>query len=183
MLNRIRQVFFRKALREQLQGHTRQRRPHNLDSAQTVGVLFEASDEGRRKQVQDIVQELEKKGKKVQLLGFFDARVPVPITAFPAFTRKDLGWNGIPKNDKCEEFVSKSFDILLCLEPTPPDPLIWAAALSKAGMKIGFPTPGFDIFDLALEVPQGKDLRFFMDQLKVYLAKIQLPANVSATAS
>lgn len=182
MLKKIRQVFFRKALREHLQGHKQQRRPHNLNSAQTIGVLFEASEEDRRKQVLDIVQDLEKQGKKVQLLGFFDVRGPAPTTVFPAFTRKDLQWSRVPKSAICLDFSAKSFDLLLCLEPEPAEAMIWIAATSRAAMKIGFPTQGFDVFDLALEIPQSKDLRFFMDQLKIYLAKIQLPAHAPATA-
>ena len=42
----------------------------NIDSAQSIGILFDASEVDNRKSIMQYAERLRKKGKKVYLLGF-----------------------------------------------------------------------------------------------------------------
>lgn len=160
----------------------RRRKIHTLKSARSIGILFDATSEKNRKEVLQFAASLEKSGKKIRLLGFIDGPNPAEQSQFPQFTQKDRHWTGIPKSEALSGFVADSFDVLLCLNPEQVLLLDWAAAAAQAAMKIGTFTEGPNDFDMLLETPVDKGIRFFMDQLDLYLNKI-VPSNYEPAAT
>ncbi len=177
MLERIRFYFYKKALRRALADRRRQRKTHTLQTARTVGLLFDATSEKTRQEVKQYVQELEKNGKPVRMLGYFKTKEMPGQHPFDFFFQKETTWTGQPKSDKAIAFSQEKFDLLLCFDPKAERPLEWISTLSPAAMKIGLVTDRSDELDIQLEIPADKGLRYFADQLHLYLAKIVLPKN------
>ena len=136
MLEKIRLLLFRRALRQALAAQKRLRKTHTIQSARNIAVLFDATDEKRRREVLDTVHRLEKHGKKIQLLGFFNTPKPVADAGFPTFCRKDLNWSGIPQSEPVQTFIHAKPDLLLYLNSGQTRPLEWIAALSAAKVQV-----------------------------------------------
>ncbi len=174
MLAQIRAIFFNKALRALLASQHRKRQTHTLDSARHIGILFDASSQTIRQEVGEFAKKLEKAGKKVRMLGFFNSNNLPEAHTFDAFTLKESNWQGLPKSEKAATFSKEKFDLLLSFNPDETPQLEWLAAASPAAMKIGLATQHPNDFDIQLETPEGKGLHFFAEQLDIYLDKIVL---------
>jgi hypothetical protein len=173
MLEKLRMALLRRSLRQILATHSRQRKTHTIESARTIGILFDATEEKDRKEVLGLARSLEEeRKKKVRLLGFVDSKQPLGQTQFPQFTQKEIRWNGIPASEAVDAFVDEKVDLLLCLNKLQVLPVMWVAIASKASMKIGTTTSIPHDFDMVLETPAEKGIRFFVDQLDLYLKKI-----------
>jgi hypothetical protein len=174
MLESIRIALFKKNLRQWLAAHRRRPTTHTLQSAGNIAVLFDATRDAQRREVLDIVKNLEKSGKKVRLLGFYNQKQVAETPDFDFFTNKELSWTYEPKAEKARAFAQSKPDLLLLFNPDQLAPLAWLAAHVQAGMKIG---PAGDLpqdFDLQLETPKDKGPKFFMEQLQMYLSTIVL---------
>lgn len=184
MFEKIRNAIARKNLRRAVAAQTRRRRAHSLDSARTIGILFDATSERNRREVLEFAQTLEKQGKKVGLLGFIKDKKLTSEQGYPAFTIKEVRWNGQINSEKAQKFAGQKFELLLSLNPDGCLPLLLVAAQSSAAMKIGYVTEWPNDYDMLLEIPADKDLRFFVEQLELYLDKLVLTAaHEPATAS
>jgi len=173
MLEKLRTFFLSRQLRRTLTEQNRQRKAHTLQSAHTIGILFDATEEKDRKDVLALAEMMQEgQRKKVRLLGFVDDKQPLGQTQFPQFTQKDLKWNGTFVSEAIDTFLADKPDLLLCLNKRQVLPLAWVAAASRAAMKIGTATPPPHDFDMMLETPAEKGIRFFVDQLELYLNKI-----------
>lgn len=170
----LRALFFKKALRELLTSKKRNRQVHTLESARSVGLLFDATSETARRESLEFAHALEKQGKKVNTLGFFNARQIPENLPFNSFSSKETSWIGQPKSEKATTFAGEKFDLLLTLNPDKLRPLEWLAASSQAAFKIGFATSSPNDFDIQLETPEGKGIRYFTEQLALYLGRIVL---------
>jgi hypothetical protein len=174
MLAPLRALLFKKALRELLATQKRTRQVHTLDSARSVGLLFDATTDNARRESLEFARSLEKQGKKVGVLGFFNTKPGTETPDFDAFYAKETGWTGKPNSEKAAKFAREKFDLLLTLNPDEHPPLEWLAAQSQAAFKIGFATHRPNDFDIQLETPEGKGIRYFTEQLALYLGKIVL---------
>lgn len=174
MLEKIRSALFKKNLRRALAAQQRARKSNTLESARTVGVLFDASLEKYKAETLEFARALEKKGKKVQLLGYVKTKQAPVDLSFDFFFQKELDWIGTPKSEKALAFAKEKFDLLICLNPADEAPLAWLAIQSQASMKTGFITAYPNDFDMILEIPAEKGIRYFTEQLHLYLDKIVL---------
>ncbi|MBK6994775.1 MAG: hypothetical protein KA138_13535 [Saprospiraceae bacterium] len=174
MLAPLRALLFKKALRDLLVSQKRSRQVNTLESARTIGVLFDATSETARRESLEFVRSLEKQGKKVSALGFFNGKQAPENQAFDSFFAKETSWLGQPKSEKANDFVKQKFDLLLTLNPDDLPPLEWLAAKSQSAFKVGFATSRPNDFDVQLETPEGKGIRYFTEQLALYLGKIVL---------
>jgi hypothetical protein len=174
MIEKIRAVFFKNALVKLLAAQKRQRKIHTLNSASTLGILFDASTSTTRSEMAEFIKKLEKNGKKVRLLGFFNSKQAPENQAFDNFHLKECTWQGKPKSEKALAFSTEKFDLLLSFNPEDLSALEWLTVASPAAMKIGLATRRPNDFDIQLETPEGKGVRFFTEQLSIYLDKIVL---------
>ena len=183
MLEYIRIALFRKALRRLLASQKRSRKTHTIGSAKSIGLLFDATADKHRKEVEEYIVSMEKAGKKMRVLGYFNMKQPTPAHTFDAFTLKETTWTRKPKSEHAGVFGREKFDLLICLNPDELPALEWIAAQSPASMKIGAPTTHSNDFDLQLEIPADKGPRYFMEQLNLYLDKLVLSKNEPAKTS
>ncbi len=117
MFAALRALLYKKALRDLLASQKRSRQVYTLDSARTVGVLFDATSETARRESLEFVHSLEKQGKKVSALGFFNVKQAPDNHPFDSFFAKETSWLGQPKSEKAAEFIKQKFDLLLTLNP------------------------------------------------------------------
>ena len=174
MFAALRTILFRNALRNLLASQKRKRQVHTLDSARSVGVLFDATSENARGESLEFVHSLEKQGKNVSAIGFYNSKQVPENQPFDSFSVKETSWLGQPKSEKAKAFAGEKFDLLLTLNPDELAPLEWLAAQSQSAFKIGFATSRPNDFDIQLETPEGKGIRYFTEQLALYLGKIVL---------
>jgi len=172
MIAPLRTILYKKALREMLASKKRHRQVHTFDTARTIGLLFDASSETARRESLEFARLMEKKGKKVSVLGFFNSKQAPEAPGFDSFFLKETSWLGQPKSEKAKAFAAEKFDLLLTLNPDDHPPLEWLAASSQASFKIGFATSRPNDLDIQLETPEGKGIRYFTEQLALYLGKI-----------
>ncbi len=174
MLEKIRSALFKRNLRRALAAHQRQRKSNTLESARTIGIIFDATLEKHKQETLEFARNLEKKGKKVHLLGYVKVKQAPTGLSFDFFFQKELDWIYTPKSEKALAFVKEKLDVLICMNPADEAPLAWLAAHSEASMKIGFITDYPNDFDMILEIPAEKGIRYFTEQLHLYLDKIVL---------
>ena len=174
MLEQIRSALFKKNLLGALSSHKRQRKSHTLESARTISILFDVTQPKHRDETLEFAKNLEKKGKKVTLLGYVKTKQPPTDLPFNFFFQKELSWIGVPKSEKALAFAKEKSDLLLCFNPADGAPLAWLAVPAQAAMKIGFATAYANDFDMMLEIPAEKGIRYFTEQLHQYLDKIVL---------
>lgn len=173
MLDKLRSALFRRLLRQTLAAQNRQRKIYTLQSAHTIGILFDGTEETDRKDVLKFANRLkEKERKQVRLLGFVDSKQPLGQTLFPQITQKELRWNGKPAGEATDTFLNEKYDLLLCLNQQKSSVLDWLAIATQASTKIGTATDTLHDFDIMLETPSGKGVPFFIEQLDHYLDKI-----------
>ena len=183
MLEIIRAALLRRSLRHLLATQKRRRKTHTLESARSIGILFDGTEEKDRRDVLHFAQGLKNPNKKIRLLGFVDIKkTALGQTQFPQFTQKDQRWNGALHSEAVQAFLSEPFDLLLCLNSSRATLVEWVAAASKAAMKIGTYTDQANDFDIMLETPAEKGVPFFTDQLDLYLHKI-VPSKYESAAA
>jgi len=174
MFGRLRMALLRRSLQHLVAQPRRQRRPHTLESARSVALLFDASEEETRK-VMTLWAEsfIEREPRKrLHMLGFIDNEHTVGQTRFPQFTAKELRWYGRINSPAVERFVREAPDLLLCFNPQHRLPIHWVATASAAHMKIGSASQEPNDFDFILEVPADKGGHFFLREVAFYLSKI-----------
>jgi hypothetical protein len=169
MLEQFRLRQFRKSLTAALSAQKRKRTVHTLETAKRIGLLFDATNEAKRREVSALSKTLVQRGKTVQLLGFINVKNPVENIDFEHFTAKEVSWFHQVKSEKALRFARENFDLLLCINPDGALVVDWLAVSSQAAMKIGIATEQTNDYDVQLDIPAGKNLDFFISQLETYL--------------
>ncbi|MFN4082842.1 MAG: DUF6913 domain-containing protein [Bacteroidia bacterium] len=120
-----------------------------FSSVQTIGILYNATDENNEKVIQQIANDYKNQGKKVYLMGFIDYKKPFKQKHIHLFNEyfwhEHLNFFNIPVFNKLGRFVTEPFDLLINLYNEDILPLQAIAAKSNANFKIGLKT------DLALK--------------------------------
>ncbi len=143
----------------------------NLDSAASVGILFDGTDPARQQSVADYYDTLRlKQGKKVQLLGFVDSEQEDGSLPFPSFSRKQLDWAFRPQGRAVELFLQTPFDLLILLHTTPHPVLEYVAAQATASLKVGPVAGETRIFDLMIDHPDAS-IPTFVREMEALLKK------------
>ncbi len=174
MLSQLRMALLRRSLHNLVAHPRRQRRPHTLESARSVALLFDASEEETRKVMTLWAESFVEREphKRLYVLGFIDDEHTVGQSRFPQFTAKELRWYGRISSPAVERFLREEPDLLLCFNPQRRLLIHWVATASAAHMKIGSAPQEPHDFDFILEAPADKGGHFFLREVAFYLSKI-----------
>lgn len=169
--NDLRQFFHRRKLKKQLKSRPQAaiRQRVNLDTAATVGILFDATELKDRNTVLKFAENLERKSKKVRLLGYFDNKVESEHFTFPFYNQKDLDWTHCPKSEEVKKFLDQKFDLLFVLKSQVDLHMEYIAALAYAHLKIGPCTENTYCFDLMIDADPKQLLSNFISQVEQLL--------------
>ena len=171
-------------LKKEMSKQHRQVVVSNLGTANKVGIIYYAEDEGTYKVVKEFVKSLREEGiRKIRAIGYVDKKevpehFPVKLE-FDYFSKKDMNWYQKPSGVVVDNFLQEDFDILIDLSVDDHYPLKYLLARSKAKFKVGKQNEGKNaIFDMRIELEQVKSLRFLITQLSHYLNIINKPITI-----
>jgi len=144
----------------------------SLEDADTIGLLFNASDEKQTTVVLKYAKTLSNEGKKVSILGYFDTKKELEDIDFPFFTKKEIDFIGKPKGEIVEQFMLNPFDLLINLTGETNPPFDYIMALSKASFRVGPSTKNTSSCDLMIDTKNPNDLANFIKQAEFFLNKM-----------
>lgn len=171
-LQRLKNKLYYNALNKSLHKSRVLRLSTSLKEAETVGVLFNATEEEQIKIVLAYSKELSKKGKSVDLLGFINTKKEVEEERFSFFTKKDIDFVGKPKGEAMNQFMGQPFDLLINLSGKTNPPFDYIMALSKASFRVGPSTENTFSSDLMIDTKNPDDLANFIKQAEFFLNKM-----------
>ena len=169
MLEQIKNWLYHRALRAGIQRtkYPASARGVNLDTAQSVALIFDATPVDERKVVTDFAKQLRDRGTTVRMLGFFTTDIGESTFSFPALSIKDLNWYGLPtKHTGVSEFWEKETDLLLVLQAKATPLFDYLAALTPAALKVGPVSDTPRTYDLMLDAPAGAGHRYLIQQIQ-----------------
>ena len=112
---KIGQIVFQ----NQLKSNKRKKEVCNLDSAKSIGILYDATNEEQINQIQPFVSYFFNLKKDVKALGYVNAKkllyCHTPKLQYDFFYLKDLNWYKKPQNYIIDNFIKKEYDILINL--------------------------------------------------------------------
>lgn len=159
-------------LAKQLSQMRRNQQPVTFEEAQSIGLLFDATELDNRNFVQAYAEQLKKKGKKVKLLAFLNETKQQNQFTFAHFSRKEIDWLMRPKGDAVETFVKTPFDYLINLYESGKKPLEYISILSQAHLKVGTYPIKHGGFDLVIEMQEEHQLSHFVKQLDYFFKRL-----------
>lgn len=180
IVHNIRTYFRNNSLQSKLKlQKTLFRKRVNFEEAQTVGLIFDATDTDKRQMVLSYAEKLSKAGKKVRLLGFFDSKQASSDYTFGYFSRKDIDWALRPGGKTVESFLQGAYDILIVLNPLTNEHVEYISALSNAHLKIGPNTNNIYCYDLMIDVRNKNSVIDFIQEMEQLLTKTNIKHGAS----
>ena len=163
--------FFKK----ELKSNPRQREVHNLHTAQSIGILYDATEKEDMLKVSEFVNTLFQTKKDVKALGFVNLKElthhHMPMLQFDFFFLKDLNWYYKPQNYIIKNFVEKDYDILINLCNSTCIPIKYLAGKSQAKFKVGKYEEDIDLYDMMIDVKENT-LSALIKEIHHYLTVI-----------
>lgn len=150
----------------------------SLDNAETIALLFDATDAEEFEIIKKFIKKLKESKKKVKALGYYDAKeIPVMMPSkleYDFFTRKQLKWYLKPSDPVVDNFIREPFELLINLSKEHRTPLLYVLALSRSTFKVGARHPKYiDYYDLMMSLPEETSLPEYLQMLEKYLTMIQ----------
>lgn len=177
IIKNIREKFARSSLLQQVHDLAREQKPKNLESAKTVALLYYLPDEATYKTVETIISKLTEFNLKVRVVCYTDLKIIphyfIPKISQDIITAKDVTWRYQPKKPFVKEFIITEYDLLIDLSLDNYLPLLYCAALSKAGLKVGRFQEDHQLFyDLMIHSSPDETIDSFAGQVIHYLSRI-----------
>ena len=149
---------------------------HNFKSANTVGLIFDASLQKNYLAASSLMKELSGKGKEVSGLGMVVNQEMLkyfPDSGSLKFFRSDdLTFLGYPKDKQVGAFIKQPFDLLLnlCVEESLCSDYV--VAMSKAKMKVSMNLKSDDFADFILQYNTKPETENLIVKIKEYLSAL-----------
>lgn len=172
-LNRGKAILRRKMARIK-----RTRFKGNINTAKSVGLVWDASDPEELSALSQFHQKMSERNIDVKLLGYFPGKdLPDKLTAIRYLTclkKEDLNIAFRPVSREAELFMNTRFDILIEINFKDLFPLRYISYLSLAGLKVGMFDNRNDNspFDLMIEFNKSTDINNYLAQVIHYLELI-----------
>ncbi len=173
LLQNVREYFKKSTLKKELQKRGNFiKKKVNIQSAKSIGILFDATSLDRRQAILQYADRLKKQRKKVFLLGYFDVKQSDGASHdFKFFDKKSINWMQAPKGDAVDFFLQQNFDIFVFLNPTTTTYSEYIAALTKANLKVGPISTEMEAYDLMLSVKNQTSIKDFIQHMEAILKK------------
>ncbi|MDG1933531.1 MAG: hypothetical protein P8I52_01420 [Flavobacteriales bacterium] len=159
--------------KRELKINKRRKEVCNLESAKTIGILYDASSEEQINLVRPFVSFFFDLKKDVKALGFVNAKelsyCHVPKLQYDFFYKKDLNWYYKPQNYIIDNFIKKEHDILINLTDSSVIPIKYLVASSLAHFKIGIYEENYEIYDLMISLTDDRSQQKLMNEIKHYI--------------
>lgn len=163
----------------------------NINSAGSIGILFELTDESVYYAIQKFFQRFQEKKIKVKALGYASNKLVtnhfLPVLSFDFFNGKQINWLNIPRVQCVQDFIDTDFDICINIASESVFPLKYISGISRARLKVGAYNrvmPGKQykelslIYDIMLLTEENHDQIKFLDNIHDYLNMLNPKENV-----
>lgn len=175
----IQELIGKKIVSFKAKRHVRVTRAHNLDSAKTIGIIFDANDQNTHKKVVEFTDILIKKhALHVETIGFVSNKNLLTVfqgqVGFLYCTKHDFSWYGTARSKFLQDFITKDFDILINTTTAPSYPFEYITQLSNAHFRVGQYTETTKNHDLMIDIRKDKTIEYLITQILVYLSMIQV---------
>lgn len=176
-IQNMRMWAYRRSLKQQLR-----KRPEpqgkgevNLNNANTIGILFDATELSVRDTILHYVENLRKRGKRsIKLLGYFDDLTDSENHPFDYYNRKQVDWAFRPQGEQIQNFIKQDFDLLMNINPASLIHTEYIAALSHAKLRVGPYTEHTYCYDLMIDLSPQAGLKQFIEQMETLLGKTNI---------
>lgn len=170
---KIKQKIGQLVFQRELRTNKRLKEVCNIDTAQSIGILYEATSEEQINQIKPFVDYFFQLKKDVKALGYVNAKElsfhHTPKLQYDFFYQKDLNWHYKPQNYIIDNFIKTEYDILINLCDSNCIPVKFLVASSLARFKIGQHEEGYEIYDLMIALKEDKSLEKLMYEIKHYI--------------
>lgn len=171
LLQTIKNRFFNRSLQQLGKQSRTDRKFLGFEKANNIGILFDATDLNSRDFALQYANQLDKRGKKVKLLGFFDSKLDDANFTFKYFNRKSLDWAGRPNGEAIREFIEQAFDLMINLDTVSKPQAEYVSALSRAHLRVGPFTEHTFCYELIIDNSDARSLKTFVQQMEFILEK------------
>jgi len=182
LLNNIREKLGYKLLNKKLKRKKRKVVVTNLDDAQTVGVIFNATNQDSYDRAYRFSTFLMSKDIKVFAMGYVDDMHMLKYFAekksFKFFSRNNFNWYGKPKNPSIDFFIEKKFDILIDLSLDTFFPVNYIVASSEAFLKVGRMVDDCSYYDIMFDIKKEPTLDHLINQIELYLSILNVKTSI-----
>ncbi len=163
-------------LQRQLKRQPHKASIHNLQTAETAGILYDACNPDNLKIAKELVLELKEFNIKSEVLGYIhkskrdDNYIGDSVYSFAC--KKDFSFFYKAKSEAVQNFIDKPYHLLIVLVGEHIFPIDYIGSLSKAHFKAGKTDINNDMFDFMIELKNGSDIRELKKHILHYLSII-----------
>lgn len=152
--------------------------PETLDfnKVRTIAIIFDGTKSENEVIVKDFMAQLNKNGKKVELLGYLPTNLQSLNADYNSFCKNDLDFFRFPKSKRVDEFIDQPFDILINLSTTNQMQLDFIAALANAKLRVGPYTERTHCYDLMIDHNEKSNLNSYIKQIDFFLNRMKSSA-------
>lgn len=157
------------SLRKGVERHIEARDRSGINAkVKTIGFLVDEARFQDFEQLYDCYKELHLLPKDIKLFSFIESKKKLPSLRQNQVQTKDFDWKGVMHNQNAQEFLDRSFDVLVGLYKGKHEFLDLLVATSNAKFKVGFHGSDERLYDLLLGV-EPTNVSAFKQELKKYL--------------
>jgi hypothetical protein len=187
LMDQIKTYMGRRALTTRLKDQSRTPVICNIESAQHIGIIYNATEFVSFEIIRNLVKDLAQDSKKITVLGYVDSKKLIDHylyrKGFDFFSRNELNWYSKPVSEVVDHFITEPFDILINLSLEDYYPIRYITALSPATFKVGKYTPDELYLDFMIDIEKEKQTmknlhKEIMNETDYKQEKDELEANV-----
>lgn len=159
-LNNIKILAGKRILNNQLASVKRSPAVCTLKEAESIGIIYNATEYVSFEIIRNLVKDLTHESKKVTVLGYVDSKNLIDNylyrKGFDFFSKNELNWYYKPVSPLVDQFISEPFDLLINLSLDDHYPIRYITSLSAARFKTGRYTPDDMCLDLMIDIEKEK---------------------------
>ena len=154
----------------------RKRTIHSLQTAKTIAIIAEITDENSYKNIFSLFRELQQYNLKVFLLGYIDDNA-VPFFCLKQlmteyFCKKELNFYGKPTIPRLESALNEAFDMLIDFTREDYIPISYILQVSNAQFIIGANQHHQTLYDLFLDFGKEHTAQELSKMIDYYTNKL-----------
>jgi len=157
----------------QLKKAPRKKGLYNLSTAQTAGILYDATEEANHLVVKELLKELNAYDIKTEALGYIDKKKRednyIGDNTYSFVCKGDFGFFYSFKKETIQEFINKPFNLLIVLVKEQPFIIDFLGKYSKAEFKVGKAGLDNELYDLMIELKDIDGIPELKKQILHYL--------------
>jgi len=158
---------------KQLKKASRKKALHNLSTAQTAGILYDATDEYNHLIVKELIKEFKEYNIVTKALGYINQSKRednyIGDSTYSFACKADFSFFYTIKKEATQEFIDQPFHLLIVLVKEQPFIIDYLGKYSKAEFKVGKAGLDNELYDLMIELKDNDGIPELKKQIMHYL--------------